>query len=144
MIWDTSAPKVVLADQIKRDGLTKIHFAAYAVGHFGNDLCAACWFTYLLWYVKKVVKLEDYIAGFVMFSGQIADGITTPIVGFLSDKTNTGIGKRTPWYIFGTIFVVPTYLGIFIFPDFGDNNALRIAYYVTLPALFNIGNIFCF
>ena len=91
------------------------------MGHFCNDLCAAAWFTYVLYYVKDVVKLEDYIAGFVMLSGQIADGITTPLVGFFSDKTNTKIGKRTPWYIFGTLFVVPTFLGIFIYPDFGDN-----------------------
>ena len=73
-----------------------------------------------------------------MLSGQIADGITTPIVGFFSDKTNTRIGKRTPWYIFGTIFVVPTYLGIFIYPDF-SMYAVTVAWYVTLPALFNVG-----
>lgn len=69
MIWDTTSPKVVLTDQIKRDGLTKINYAAYAVGHFCNDLCAACWFTYVLYYVKDVVHLSDYVAGFVMLSG---------------------------------------------------------------------------
>ena len=142
ILWDTTAPKVILTDQLKRDGLTKLHFAAYAVGHFCNDLCASCWFTYLLYYVKAVVKLPDYISGFVMLSGQIADGITTPIVGFFSDKTNTRIGKRTPWYIFGTIFVIPTYLGIFIYPDF-PMYSVTVAWYVILPALFNIG-IFIF
>lgn len=74
-----------------------------------------------------------------MFSGQIADGLTTPLVGFLSDKTNTRIGRVFPWYIFGTILVVPTFLGIFIYPDFGELETLRIAYYVTLPAIFNVG-----
>lgn len=74
-----------------------------------------------------------------MLSGQIADGLTTPVVGFLSDKTKTRIGKRTPWYIFGTIIVFPTFLGIFIKPDFGDAENAEIAYYITLPALFNIG-----
>ena len=141
MIWDTSAPQIILTDQIQRDGLSKIHFAAYAVGHFNNDLCAACWFTYVLYYVKDVVKLPDYISGFVILSGQIADGIATPIVGFLSDKTETKIGKRMPWYIFGTIFVVPTFLGIFIYPNF-SNYGLEVAWYVTLPALFNVGNKF--
>lgn len=27
--------------QLKRDGLTKSHIAAYSIGHFNNDLCAA-------------------------------------------------------------------------------------------------------
>jgi len=34
----------------------------------------------------------------VLLSGQIADGIATPIVGYYSDKVNTRIGQRTPWY----------------------------------------------
>jgi Na+/melibiose symporter-like transporter len=70
---------------MKRDGLLKRHLRAYAIGHFNNDLCAAAWFTYVLYYVKDVVGLDPTISGFVMLSGQIADGITTPIVGIFSD-----------------------------------------------------------
>jgi len=54
---------------MKRDALTKFSVAGYAVSHFGNDLCAACWFTYILYYVKEVVVLDDYISGFVILSG---------------------------------------------------------------------------
>jgi hypothetical protein len=36
---------------IKRDALTSIHISAYAVGHLSNDLCAAAWFTYVLFYI---------------------------------------------------------------------------------------------
>jgi len=43
--------------------------AAYAVGHFSNDLCAAAWFTYVLYYIQDVVKLDPVIAGFAMLSG---------------------------------------------------------------------------
>jgi len=32
-----------------------------------------------------------------LLSGQIADGLATPIVGYFSDKINTRFGKRTPW-----------------------------------------------
>jgi hypothetical protein len=74
-----------------------------------------------------------------MLSGQIADGLTTPLVGFYSDKTDTKCGKRQPWYIFGTILVIPTFLGIFIYPPFENGSAGQIAYYITLPAVFNIG-----
>lgn len=38
--------------EAKRDGLTSTNVAAYSVGHFFNDLCAAMWFVYLLWYLK--------------------------------------------------------------------------------------------
>ena len=57
---------------------------AYGVGHHLNDLCAACWFTYLLLYLKSsVVGMGEVHAGFVLLSGQIADGLTTPAVGLL-------------------------------------------------------------
>ena len=58
-----------MPENIKRDGLTKTSVAGYAVGHFCNDLCAAAWFTYVLFFVKEVVKLDSKIAGFVMLSG---------------------------------------------------------------------------
>ena len=33
----------------------------------------------------------------VLLWGQIADGLATPLVGVFSDKTNSRLGKRTPW-----------------------------------------------
>lgn len=103
---------------MKRDALTKISKSAYAVSHFSNDLCAAVWFTYVLYYVKEVIGLDDVISGFVILSGQIADAITTPIVGFYSDKTETKMGKRQPWYLAGTILTIPSFLAIYIAPGF--------------------------
>lgn len=104
--------------KLKRDGLSKVHIAAYSVGHFNNDLCAAQWFVYLSWYINKVVKLSPHLTGLCLLSGQIADGITTPIVGVFSDKINTRWGKRMPWYYFGFIVVIPCFAGIFAYPPF--------------------------
>jgi len=56
-------------NNMERDALKRIHIAAYAVGHFSNDLCAAAWFTYVLYFVKNVVKLDAVIAAFVMLTG---------------------------------------------------------------------------
>jgi MFS family permease len=79
----------------------------------------------------------------VVLAGQLADGLATPIVGILSDRTNTRIGRRTPWYIFGTILVFPTFLGTFnsclICTEDSSEN-MKFVYYLVLPALFNIGN----
>lgn len=65
----------------------------------------------------------------------------TPVVGILSDKSNTRFGKRMPWYIFGIILVIPTFLGIFSYPRFiNDGDVTRKnAWYLIMPAVFNIG-----
>ena len=55
---------------------------SYAVGHHYNDLCAACWFTYLLVYLEgPSIGLSETLAGAVLLAGQLADGLATPIVG---------------------------------------------------------------
>ena len=64
------------------------HIASYGVGHHLNDLCAACWFTYLLIYLESdLIGLTQISAGIVLLSGQLADALTTPLVGWLSDTT---------------------------------------------------------
>ena len=58
----------------------------YGMGHILNDLCAVLWFTYLLLFLEKVIGLDGVYAGVVLLSGQIADGIVTVPIGYLSDK----------------------------------------------------------
>lgn len=74
----------------KFDGLRAVHVFAYGVGHLLNDLTAACWFNYLLFFLKTVVKTEA--AAVALLSGQICDGIATPIVGLLSGKYKSKFG----------------------------------------------------
>lgn len=64
----------------------------YSVGHFNNDLCATMWFIYLSYYLTYVVKLEENIVALAILCGQIADGITTPIVGVASDSCSCAPG----------------------------------------------------
>lgn len=44
---------------LPRDGMTQLLLSSYAVSHFCNDLCAAAWFTYVLYYVNEVVMLDS-------------------------------------------------------------------------------------
>jgi Na+/melibiose symporter-like transporter len=67
----------------------------------------------------------------------------TPIVGIVSDKFDTRMGKRTPWYLAGTILVVPCFAGIWAYPEFinGQNKSegAQAAWYLILPALLSFG-----
>ncbi len=61
--------RMVLKKNLKRDGLTSGSTSGYAIGHVYNDLCAAAWFNYLLFYVTKVINVPNSIAGFVILAG---------------------------------------------------------------------------
>lgn len=94
------------------DGLKQKHYYGYAVGHFMNDLGGAIYFNYLLYFLKRVVMTTCAPTAFLV--GQIVDGISTPLVGFLSDKTpNSRWGKRKPWYAAGFIIFLIGYFGIY-------------------------------
>ena len=41
--------------------------------------------------------------GLILIFSRLLDGITDPLIGYLSDKTNTRFGSRKPWIIVGGI-----------------------------------------
>lgn len=133
------------ASSFQADGLSKLTSGLYITGHVLNDLCAACWFNYLLYFLVNVSQVSNATAGAVMLLGQLADGIATPLVGLYSDKYDTKIGKRKPWYIAGTIIVPVTFFFIWQ-PCYPANYvegsaelAVEIIWYGTAAALFNVG-----
>ncbi|KRX01868.1 Major facilitator superfamily domain, general substrate transporter [Pseudocohnilembus persalinus] len=129
--------KLDITKKYKFDDLTTLNFWGYSVGHFFNDLCAAVWFNYLPYYLSAV---RNFDAQYAVLSGQFCDGIATPVVGLLSDRTNTSIGKRTPWYLFGTILVCVTFLPIYIYQiTEGASSAMEMLFFISLPGLFNVG-----
>ena len=46
------------------DALSPRNIWAYGTGHFMNDLCSACWFNYLLVYLKTINPIDPVNPGF--------------------------------------------------------------------------------
>ncbi|XP_068236517.1 major facilitator superfamily domain-containing protein 12-like [Palaemon carinicauda] len=106
------------SNEKKKDKLPLIPKLCYGVGHFMNDLCASMWFSYILLFYVSVLKLNDMFAGYIMLVGQIADGLSTPIVGILADKQNkipicARYGRRKSIHLIGTILVIISFPFIF-------------------------------
>lgn len=95
----------VMSDQLLSNerSLPLFRRLCYAAGHFLNDLCASLWFTYLLVYYHSVLGFKSTYAGVLLFIGQIADGVSTPLVGIESDRTAGcgSYGKRKTWHLVG-------------------------------------------
>lgn len=128
--------------KVKGDDLTPISMASYSVGHFQNDICASCWFNFLSYYLVHIKELSTVNSGWIMLAGQIADAIGTTLVGLLSDKFDTRFGKRTPWYVVGTIVATICFTLIFQSDLFFDKNSSEssvITYFVINCSVFNIG-----
>ena len=136
------------ADESALPALTRLTSACYSVGHFLNDATAGCWFSYLLLYMQNAQGLSGVEAGFVLFSGQLADAMATPIVGLLSDRSGglpaLGLGRRKTWNFFGVVIVVVCFFFVFgmclpcaISSD--ATNAAKTGVFALFAALFNVG-----
>ena len=128
--------------KVKGDDLKPVNIFSYSIGHFLNDICASCWFNFLLYYLKSIMNYSATDSGLIMLVGQFADGLATPIIGVLSDKTESKFGKRTPWYVGGTIVSVICFTLIFqgdyVLPK-DISHSVKIIYYCINCAVFNFG-----
>lgn len=70
------------------------------------------------------------LMGTILLVARFSDVITDPIMGVLSDKTRSRIGRRKPWLIFGALpLMVTTYL-LFVPPD-----DVSLAYFIAVVIL---------
>lgn len=125
-------------------GLPVLRRLSYAVGHFLNDLCASMWFTYLLVFYHSVLGFQNSYAGVLLLVGQIADAISTPLIGYESDQTPGcgSYGKRKTWHLVGTLSVMLSFA--FIFNQCLGCNSLTpqwasLTYFIPFIIVFQFG-----
>lgn len=104
--------------------LTRRQRLAYSIGHVQNDLCSSMWFTYLLVFLRNVVRFSNSGAGYLLLWGQVVDALCTPIIGYASDKMHgfCGYGKRKSWHAIGTLCVIFSFPFLFMRPPASDIN----------------------
>lgn len=70
--------------------LTRLHYLAYSLGHVLNDAAAVMWFSYGLFFLHELCNVPAATSGLILFAGQVADAVATPLVGILSGARPTG------------------------------------------------------
>lgn len=108
--------------------------------HFVWDLVGF----WLLIFYTDIYGLSPAWAGIIMFVGSIWDAIMDPVVGVISDRTNSRWGKFRPYLLFGAVPYAILAVLAFSTPDFGADGKvvyalvtcllLRTAYaFINLP-----------
>lgn len=73
--------------------------------------------------LNRTFGLSDSLRGLVMGLDNILALFMLPLFGTLSDRTSTKFGKRTPYFLFGTLLAVLLFLGL----PFAESGQLRKA-----------------
>ncbi|WP_066379111.1 MFS transporter [Anabaena sp. CA = ATCC 33047] len=110
---------------------------AYGAGDLGPAITANVSIFFLLLFFTNVAGIPAGLAGSVLLIGKIWDAVNDPVVGVLTDKTQSRRwGRRLPWMLYGAI---P--FGIFFFlqwivPRFSSNQSSNVWalfwYYVVI------------
>ncbi|MBE9076660.1 MFS transporter [Romeria aff. gracilis LEGE 07310] len=110
---------------------------AYGAGDAGSGLTANLLAFSFLYFLISVAGLTPSAASLVLLIGKIWDAVNDPIVGFLSDRTQTRWGRRYPWmFLSGIPFGIAFYL-TWIVPGFESSTA-KFWYYVIISIVFQI------
>jgi GPH family glycoside/pentoside/hexuronide:cation symporter len=88
----------------------------------------------VLTYLTAYLGVPVGIAGFVTTAVLVFDMITDPLVGYLSDRTQSRFGRRAPWMFLGVLVMSLGMVGLFSVPaglGMGANLAWVVAFFVV-------------
>ncbi|HEY9651297.1 MAG TPA: MFS transporter [Coleofasciculaceae cyanobacterium] len=101
---------------------------AYAVGELGGEIPSNILVFFLLFFLTDVAGLNPSLAGSVLLVGKVWDAINDPMIGILSDRTRSSLGRRYPWMMAGVIPLGICFLLQWVVPP-TTNQWLLFAYY---------------
>ena len=115
---------------------------AFGAGDLGPAITANVLAFFLLFFFTSVAGLNAGLAGSILMIGKIWDAVNDPVVGMLSDRTQSAKwGRRYPWILWGAIPFGITFFLQWIVPHFGNGDANQWGlfwYYVVVAILFNM------
>ncbi|MBW4592090.1 MAG: MFS transporter [Brasilonema angustatum HA4187-MV1] len=122
----------------KLDLSTKLAFGA---GDLGTAITAMIGISYLSPFLTDVAGLSPTLAGQTQLIGKVWDAVNDPMVGVLSDRTQSQQGRRYPWMIWGAIPFGVFFFLQWIVPEFSNNDQANqwslFWYYTAISIFFN-------
>lgn len=108
---------------------------AYGAGDFGANLVFQTVMLYMMYFFTDVFLIGAATAGLISFASKLWDGITDPLMGFISDRTRTRWGSKRPYLLFGSIPLGVLFFLLFFSPEMPESG--RVIYALILFLLLN-------
>ena len=108
---------------------------AFGAGDMGAGLTSNLVVFSFLVFLTTVAGLSPGWASTVLLIGKVWDAFTDPIVGLLSDRTQSRWGRRHSWMLFGSIPFGLSFCLMWVVPNV-ESATLKFVYYVVVSILF--------
>ena len=115
----------------------------YGFGDMASSMFWKIFGMYLLFFYTKVFGISPAAAGTMFLLTRIWDAVNDPIMGLLSDRTQTRWGKYRPYLLWGGIPFALIGVMTFFTPDWGENAKLAYAYvtYTLMMMIYTVVNV---
>lgn len=115
----------------------------YGLGDMASNFYLGFFSLYLLYYYTDVYGIAPALVGFMLLISKITDALSDPIMGIISDRTESRWGKYRPYLLWGAIPYGLLGCAIFFGPNFSDTGKLVYAYvtYIGVMIAFTVMNV---
>ena len=110
---------------------------AYGIGDLGPALVASIQGFFLNAFLLDIAGIRPAAAGIIFLIVKIWDSVNDPIIGRLTDRTNTRWGRRRPWLLFGAIPFGLAWFLQWLVPDLSTTGLFW--YYLIVALLLDTG-----
>lgn len=105
----------------KQDKLSVGIKLGWAVGELPVATYIGLTVGFLLFYSTQALGISPWVAGIVLLVPRLWDAFSDPIMGAISDRTRTRMGRRRPYLFAGSILLGVSIIGLFSAPaDAGE------------------------
>ena len=112
--------------------------AAFGAGHLVNNLLPGALGVFMF-FLLTAFGMDPFLAGLLGGLPRLFDAITDPIMGFISDNTNSRFGRRRP-YIFVGAILSGVLFALMWQLDENNSQTYNFWYFLILSLVYLIGN----
>lgn len=127
----TQTQKVSMAEKI-----------GYSMGDGSANLIFQMMMMFQLFFYTDVFGIKATAAGTILLAARVFDAFVDPVVGILSDRTNTKWGKYRPWLLWTAIPFAVFFILAFTTPDLSERGKIIYAgiTYTLLMSIYSFNN----
>ena len=92
-----------MAQALETKKLSGKEKTSYGLAAVGKDLCYMLSASYVLYYFQDIMGVPAAAMGVILLAARVFDAVNDPIMGIITAKTRTRLGKFRPWLLIGTL-----------------------------------------
>ncbi|MCD8178561.1 MAG: MFS transporter [Tannerellaceae bacterium] len=114
----------------------------YSLGDGSANLIFQMMMMFQLFFYTDVFGIKATAAGMILLAARVFDAFVDPLVGILSDRTNTKWGKYRPWILWTALPFALFFILAFSTPDLSERGKILYAgvTYTLLMSIYSFNN----